>query len=121
MYASTAWVRASIAVVAVINGGRLNVTFGSRTAYRGISGKSLIAYLWRVWASVITAASVVSLPVPAVVGTAIRSGSFLWTFRIPFIFASVCFGLAMQAPTALAQSILEPPPNPIIQSQPSVL
>ena len=63
---------------------------GSETtlaAYRGISGKSLMAYLCRVSASTITAASVVSLPVPAVVGTAIRSGSFLCTFRIPFIFA----------------------------------
>lgn len=67
---------ASIPVVAVMNGGRLNVTLGSSTAYRGISGKSLMAYLCRVSASTITAASVVSLPVPAVVGTAIRSGSF---------------------------------------------
>ena len=47
------------------------VTFGSRTAYLGISGKSLIAYLWRVVASTITAARVVSLPVPAVVGIVI--------------------------------------------------
>ena len=37
--------QASMPVVAVINGGRLSVTFGSRTAYRGISGKSLMAYL----------------------------------------------------------------------------
>ena len=74
-------------VVAVINGGRLKVTFGSRTAYLGIRGKSLIAYLYLVSASVITAARVVSLPVPAVVGMAIRSGSFLCTFRMPFICA----------------------------------
>ena len=59
------------------------VTFGSRTAYLGISGKSLIAYLWRVVASTITAARVVSLPVPAVVGIATSRGSFAWTLRIP--------------------------------------
>ena len=35
----------SIPVVAVINGGRLTVTLGSKTAYFGMSGKSLIAYL----------------------------------------------------------------------------
>src|SRR5699024_9106945 len=106
-------------VVAVIKGGRLNVTLGSRTAYLGIREKSLMGYLCRVWASVMTAASVVSLPVPAVVGTAIKRGSFLCTFNIPFIFARDCFGLAIRAPVALAQSILEPPPKPMMQSQPS--
>ena len=105
-------------VVAVIKGGRLKVTLGSRTAYLGISGKSLMAYLYLVWASVMTAASVVSLPVPAVVGTAIRRGSFLHTFKMPFIFARDCFGFAIRAPTALAQSMLEPPPKPMMQSQP---
>ena len=117
MNASTAWVRASIPVEAVMAGGRLKVTLGSSTAYLGISGKSLMAYLYRVSASVITAARVVSLPVPAVVGMAMSRGSRLWTLRIPFIFARDWCGLAILAPVALAQSILEPPPNPMMARQ----
>ena len=68
---------ASIPVVAVRDGGRLTVTFGSNTAYAGINGKSFMVYLCLVAASVITAARVVSLPVPAVVGIAMSKGSFL--------------------------------------------
>ena len=101
----------------MIKGGRLKVTFGSSIAYLGIKGKSLIAYLCLVSASVITAASVVSLPVPAVVGTAIRRGILLCTFRMPFILARDCFGFAILAPTALAQSILDPPPKPMMALQ----
>ena len=104
-------------VEAVMDGGRLNVTFGSSTAYLGINGKSLIAYLYLVSASVITAERVVSLPVPAVVGIAVRRGSFLCILRIPFIRARDCFGLAIRAPTAFAQSMLEPPPKPMMASQ----
>lgn len=61
-----------------------------------------------------TAARVVSLPVPAVVGIAINKGSFRNTFKIPSILSRLFFGLAMRAPTAFAQSIQEPPPKPII-------
>ena len=61
-----------------------------------------------------TAARVVSLPVPAVVGTAIRRGRRLWTFKIPFIFAKLCRGFATRAPTALAQSMEDPPPKPMM-------
>ena len=75
-----------------MNGGRLTVTLGSNTAYLGISGKSFIAYLCLVFASVITAAKVVSLPVPAVVGIAINKGSFLCTFKMPFILERDWFG-----------------------------
>ena len=113
IYASTACVRASSPVEAVINGGSERVTSGSSTAYLGISGKSLIGYLTRVFASVMTAARVVSLPVPAVVGTAKSGGSGRITFKMPFILISGVLGRAMQAPTALAQSIEEPPPKPI--------
>ena len=73
-----------------------------------------MAYLCLVRASVITAARVVSLPVPAVVGIATNKGSFLCTFKIPFILDKDCLGFAILAPTALAQSILEPPPKPMI-------
>ena len=44
-----------------------------------------MAYLCRVSASVMTAASVVSLPVPAVVGMAMRRGSFLWIFTKSYV------------------------------------
>ena len=78
-----------------------------------------MAYLWRVLASVITAARVVSLPVPAVVGTAIKSGSFFRTFKIPASFPRGFPGLTIQMPAALAQSMLDPPPKPMMQSQPA--
>lgn len=48
---------------------------------------------------------------------ATNKGSFLCTFKIPFILDKDCLGFAILAPTALAQSILEPPPKPMIASQ----
>lgn len=65
-----------IPVVAVTAGGSPLVTSGSRTAYLGMSTKSLMGYLCRVRLSVMTAANVVSLPVPAVVGMAMSKGGF---------------------------------------------
>ena len=60
----------------------------------------------------------VSLPVPAVVGTAIRSGSLCVDFEDSFHFVrDDLFGQAMRAPTALAQSMLEPPPKPMMAWQ----
>ena len=67
-----------------------------------------------------TAARVVSLPVPAVVGTATSSGVFLRTLRMPRILGMGLFGRAMRAPVALAQSMELPPPKAIRQSQPSL-
>ena len=58
-----------------------------------------------------TAASVVSLPVPAVIGTAIRSGSLCRSLRYLPSWPAVCSGGASLAPTALAQSMEEPPPK----------
>ena len=58
-------------VVEVIFGGSSRVISGSSTAYLGIRCRSIRAYLWWVSLSVMTAAMVVSEPVPAVVGTAI--------------------------------------------------
>lgn len=60
-------------VVAVSMGGR-RASFGIEHGVSGMSAKSLMGYLWRAAGSVITAARVVSLPVPAVVGTAMSSG-----------------------------------------------
>ena len=77
-----------------------------------------MTYLWRVSASTMTAASVVSLPVPAVVGMAISRGSLCQIFRMPAIFPKGFLGRASRAPTALAQSMGEPPPKATRQSQP---
>jgi len=70
-------------VAAVIAGGSPTHNWGSSTANFGIRHRSIMAYLWLVSVSVIRAAIVVSLPVPAVVGTAIKRGSFLNTFKRP--------------------------------------
>ena len=79
-----------------------------------MSTKSLMGYLWCVAESVITAARVTSEPVPAVVGTAMSSGRRRCTRKRPRILFTGLFGWAMRAPTALAQSMAEPPPKPII-------
>ena len=60
-----------------------------------------------------TAARVVSLPVLAMASTQINNGSFFHIFKIPYIFDSGFLGRASLAPTALAQSMLDPPPKPI--------
>ena len=43
---SSAWVKASIPVAAVMWGGSPTVSSGSSTAYLGIRDKSIMAYLW---------------------------------------------------------------------------
>ena len=77
-----------------------------------------MGYLWRVFSSVMTAASVVSLPVPAVVGTAISSGRRRITCSRPSMRFSAFLGRTMRAPSALAQSMEEPPPKAISPWQP---
>ena len=77
-----------------------------------------MAYLWCVSASVMTAAMVVSEPVPAVVGTATKGGSFLPTLNSPAMSPSVFFGQAVSAAAALAASMGEPPPMARKPSQP---
>ena len=121
MYASTACVSASSPVEAVSEGGRVRVVSGSRTAYRGMSGNELIGYLCLVLLSTMTAASVVSLPVPAVVGTATRRGILFSTLSMPSIFSSGFLGYAILAPTAFAASMDDPPPNPMIAWHPDAL
>ena len=118
IYASTAWVSASRPVVEVIFGGRPTVSSGSSTAIFGRRQGSLIAYFSCVCVLETTAASVVSEPVPAVVGTAKNGGSLCITFITPRICGMVLFGRTTLAAAALAQSIGLPPPNAIIASQP---
>ena len=97
-------------VSAVVWGGRDTVSSGSSTAQRGIRHRSLTAYLW--WsAPVTTAAMVVSEPVPAVVGTAMKGEMGRRTFRSPAIWASVLWGRASRAAAALAASMGLPPPT----------
>ena len=70
-----------------------------------------MGYLCLATGSVMTAARVVSLPVPAVVGTAMVRGVRRRTRNSPFIFCTGLLGRAIRAPTALAQSMTEPPPT----------
>ncbi len=89
---------------------------GSNTATCGIKDMSVIEYFSLVVLSLTTAATVVSLPVPAVVGTANKKGILLCTFKSPFICGIVLFGLATLAAIPLAQSMGEPPPKATIPS-----
>ena len=90
----------------------------SGTAQRGTSTRSIIAALWCVFESVITAAIVVSLPVPAVVGTAMNGGIARRTFRRPESARTVLPGRATSAAAALAASMGLPPPTARKLSQP---
>ena len=68
------WVRASIPVAAVSRGGRPSVSAGSQTARLGIRWGEMKPSL-RPSESVTRAARPTSLPVPAVVGTAITGAT----------------------------------------------
>ena len=103
-------------VVAVVCGGSPTVILGSRIAYLGMSDTSLIAYFSCVSLSLTTAARVVSLPDPAVVGIAYRSGMRLRILSKPFICLTFFSGRAARAPTTFARSIGEPPPKATIAS-----
>ena len=80
-------------------------------------GSSSCFLLW-VAVSEMMAATVVSLPVPAVVGTAIKGRGRRRTFSMPAS-ASAPVWLATAAATALAVSITEPPPTATTASQPA--
>ena len=71
----------------------------------------MTAYLWFVSLSVMTAATVASLPVPEVVGTAIKGGVGRPTRRSPAISARDLSGRAARAAAAFAVSMGEPPPR----------
>ena len=67
--------------------------------------------------SLITAATVASLPLPAVVGIAYNGTNLCFTLKIPFIFLSDFLGFATLAAVPFPKSINEPPPIEITQSQ----
>lgn len=73
-----------------------------------------MGYLCFAPLSVMTAANVVSLPVPAVVSTAMSRGNFLQMRSNPFILWIGLLGFTIQAPVTLAQSMAEPPPKAMI-------
>ena len=73
---STAWVSASIPVAAVMAGGKPAISSGSSAAIFGTRRVSTITSLLRRCGSAITAATVTSEPVPAVVGTAYTGGGW---------------------------------------------
>src|SRR5512135_1172558 len=78
-----AWVRASMPVEAVSGAGRPTIMAGSLKAMVGvILAVAKIIFTW-VSVLVITAKRVTSLPVPAVVLTAMNGGSGLGTVSIP--------------------------------------
>ena len=118
MYASIACVSASMPVVAVVRGGRPTVSPGSRMAYSGMSLRSMSAYLWCVSLSVMTAAIVVSLPVPDVVGMATMGGTVLPTRMTPAISSQLFFGQATRAAAPFVASIGLPPPRATKPLQP---
>jgi len=66
-----------------------------------------------------TAANVTSLPVPAVVGTAMISGVFASTLSTPRIFDRLCFGLAMRAATPLRAVHGRPAAKPMMAWHPA--
>lgn len=113
-----ACVSASMPVVAVRLGGKSSVIFASRIASRGMSTKSLIGYFSCVMGLEMTAATVASLPVPAVVGMATRYGILQSTLSVPRISVIGVNLLAIRIPTPLAQSIAEPPPKASSALQP---
>ena len=80
-----------------------------------------MVYLCLVSLSVMTAVTVTSLPVPAVVGMAISVGILRKTRKVPFSFAMERLGYAIRAPTAFAQSMGEPPPKAIRHSHCSLM
>ena len=70
MKLSTAWVSASMPVAAVTGAGSPTISVGSSAAMRGTRRGSMMTTLSLASGSEITAATVTSEPVPAVVGTA---------------------------------------------------
>ena len=73
-----------------------------------------MAYFDLVSSLTTTAATVASLPVPAVEGIAISKGIRPPTFKIPRIFSMPLRGLATRAAKPFAVSMLEPPPKATI-------
>src|SRR5690349_3425031 len=109
-------VSASKPVAAVIIGGMLTVRCGSKIAQLGIMlGAKKIVFL-PVSGKVATALRPTSLPVPAVVGSAIIGGSGFVIFALPPLLSSYCAsggGCVAHRRTSLPMSSALPPPSAI--------
>mmetsp|Transcript_68642 Transcript_68642/g.128043 ORF Transcript_68642/g.128043 Transcript_68642/m.128043 type:complete len:253 (+) Transcript_68642:737-1495(+) len=107
-------------VAAVTTGGNCNNNMGSNTATGGMNPKSIMMILLSSFGTEITAATVHSEPVPAVVGTATIGGNLrnpkVVTVNAPW-YALIDLALQILAPTTFARSIAEPPPTATNPSQ----
>ena len=116
---STAWVSASMPVPAVTPAGRPRVSSGSMSATQAamLGVPPTLNLIFRS-GSVMTAQSVTSLPVPAVVGTAIRGGILEWISSRPHSYWTMLPPWTAATPIPLAVSIELPPPIATSPSQP---
>ena len=112
------WVSASMPVAAVNSGGRPSVSSGSQMARAGIRWPLISASL-RPSRRVIRAPRPTSLPVPAVVGTAINGTTGPMRPAPPSIsaYSASCPAWVARRATALARSMAEPPPSATSPSQ----
>src|SRR5437867_6125555 len=107
-------------VAAVIAGGRPSINSGSTSAtWAPISGVPPTLNLIFRSGSVITAQSVASLPVPAVVGTATSGGMRLVIGVPPYSYSTIEPPWTTSPPTDFAVSIELPPPRAMRPSQPA--
>ena len=115
--ASSAWVRLSIPVSAVMRAGSVKVSSWSTTAASGSAPRPAISIFSSLAVSVMTVKRVASLPVPAVVGTQITGTAPVFA-AAGTLKARICVpaGAAARIAMALAVSIGLPPPNPTRQS-----
>ena len=118
VYASTAWVSASMPVVAVSFGGSEEVSAGSRMAACGTSLYEVNDSFACLCVSATTATSVTSLPVPAVVGTAMSGGRSAFRISEPCSVAKSTPSQARDAAAPFVVSMTEPPPMATKPSQP---
>src|SRR5919198_6763988 len=109
-YASTAWVRASMPVAAVREGGMATMRTGSLMAMFGVQRQSTIAIFTWVSVLVMMQKRVISLAVPAVVLMARKGGIGLVDLLTPSK-SRMLPPLPMTRPTPLAQSWELPPPS----------
>ena len=115
-YVSSAWAMASMPVSAVTRRGWVTVSSGSNSATRQVAFLSPQAILMCVLASEINANDCVSLPVPAVVGTAIMGSiGACHLAGAPVVLHPAAAGV--DEVDSLAQSIELPPPRPINSSR----
>ena len=118
VYASMACVSASMPVVAVSFGGSEAVSAGSRMAACGTSLYEVNDSLACAFVSATTATSVTSLPVPAVVGTAMNGGRSAFNISEPCNVAKSTPLHANDAAAPFVVSMTEPPPMATKPSQP---